>query len=47
MRTDAVKFNNKSQPEFFKDLRKRVDHYFDQNKITKYANTSMKFKTIF
>lgn len=47
MRTDAVKFNNKSQPEFFKDLRKRVDHYFDQNKITKYANASMKFKTIF
>lgn len=44
MRTNAVKFSNKKQPEFFKDLRKRVDNYFHERKFTKYTNANMKFK---
>ncbi|MEN8123239.1 MAG: acyl-CoA desaturase [Bacteroidota bacterium] len=43
----AVKFNTQSQSEFFKELRSRVDEYFKENNITKYANAKMKFKTGF
>jgi linoleoyl-CoA desaturase len=42
-----IKFNNQDRPEFIKDLRKRVDTYFKENKISKFANASMKFKTVF
>ena len=40
-----VKFNVADQPEFFKVLRKRVNGYFKENGISKYANFNMKFKT--
>jgi linoleoyl-CoA desaturase len=47
MRISTIKFNTKNNPEFFKELRERVNKYFEENKITKYANTNMKIKTIF
>lgn len=47
MRELKIKFNTQNQPEFFKTLRDRVNLYFEANKITKFANSNMKFKTIF
>lgn len=41
-----VKFVNKEKTLFFATLKKRVDNYFTDNQITKYANTSMVIKTI-
>ena len=43
----VVKFNVKDQTEFFKVLRKRVNRYFKDNNITRYANFKMKFKSAF
>lgn len=43
----VVKFNIKHQPEFFKELRKRVNTHFKEKNISKYANFNMKFKTGF
>ncbi|MGB5978073.1 MAG: fatty acid desaturase, partial [Cyclobacteriaceae bacterium] len=43
----AVRFNNQDQPEFFTELRKKVNGYFKENGISKYANTNMKIKTAF
>ncbi|MCO6498823.1 MAG: acyl-CoA desaturase [Vicingus serpentipes] len=43
----VVKFNIKNQPEFFKELRKRVNTHFKEKNISKYANFNMKFKTGF
>lgn len=42
-----IKFNTKDRPEFIKDLRKRVDNYFKENKISKFATNGMKLKTVF
>ena len=42
-----LKFNVEDQPEFYNELRKRVNFYFTDNKISKYANKSMKVKTAF
>jgi linoleoyl-CoA desaturase len=42
-----VKFNVDDQPEFYNELRKRVNLYFTDNKISKYANNSMWVKTAF
>lgn len=47
MRDFKVKFNTQNQPEFFKTLRDRVNLYFEENNITRFANSKMKFKTIF
>ena len=47
MAIPVVKFNNKDNPEFSKTLRKRVNSYFKDNNISKYANWNMKFKTVF
>jgi linoleoyl-CoA desaturase len=47
MSTPHIKFNEQNHPEFFKVLRKRVNAYFKEKKITKYANLNMKFKTLF
>ena len=41
----VVKFNVKDRPEFFKELRKRVNKHFKENNISKYANFNMKMKT--
>ena len=45
--TVRIKFNNQDRPEFIKDLRKRVDSYFKENKISKFATSGMKLKTVF
>lgn len=43
----VVKFNVKDKPEFFKELRKRVNKHFKEKNISKYANLNMKIKTAF
>ncbi len=45
MSTKTVRFNVNDQPEFFKELRKRVNAHFKDNNISKYGNFTMKFKT--
>lgn len=47
MNIPMVKFNKKDRPEFFKELNKRVNQYFKDNKISKHANWNMKLKTVF
>ncbi len=42
-----VKFNTKDRPDFHKVLRKRVNKYFKENNISKYATNGMVFKTVF
>lgn len=46
MDNQTVKFSNDSK-DFYKTLRKRVNAYFKENNITKYANWNMKLKTAF
>lgn len=43
----SVKFNVKDQPEFFREVMKRVNSYFKENNISKHANLDMKIKTAF
>ncbi len=47
MDTIQLKFNKADRPEFFKVLNKRVNQYFKENNISKKANLTMVFKTIF
>lgn len=47
MSVPNVKFNIEEDKEFFSELRKRVNLYFKENGISKYANLSMKVKTAF
>jgi len=47
MKVPSIKFNIDDQPEFVKVLRKKVDRYFKENNISRYANFSMKAKTVF
>lgn len=47
MTTPAIKFNRKDQPEFVRELRKRVNQYFQENNIPKHGNLKMKVKTAF
>jgi len=42
-----IRFNLKDRPDFHKVLRKRVNKYFKDNNISKYANAGMVFKTVF
>ena len=42
----TISYNNADQPEFVKELRKRINLYFKENNISKYGNTSMIMKTI-
>lgn len=42
-----IKFKGEQHNEFYKELRKRVDNYFTENKISKHANLLMVFKTVF
>jgi len=42
----SVKFIDKNKSEFYSVLKNKVDQYFIDNKITKYANSSMVLKTI-
>lgn len=41
-----VKFVNRDKNQFFSTLKKRVDHYFADNEVSKFANTTMVIKTI-
>ena len=43
----VIKFNKQTQPEFFSELRKRVNQYFEEKNISKLANLEMKLKTVF
>jgi linoleoyl-CoA desaturase len=43
----VVKFNQKDRPEFFRELKTRVDSYFKENNISRYGNGKMKLKTVF
>ena len=47
MEAQVVKFNTKDRPEFYKELRKRVNDYFIENSISRHANLNMIFKTVF
>lgn len=42
-----ISFAKTDQAEFYKELRKRVNGYFKENNISRYANFNMVFKTIF
>jgi len=42
-----IKFKEDKKNKFYKVLTKRVNTYFKENKISKYANLNMVFKTIF
>lgn len=47
MPNSTVRFNKKDRPEFYKELRKRVNAYFKEKGISMRANAQMKFKTVF
>ncbi len=47
MSAPTVKFNKDDQPEFFQELRRRVNKHFKENNISKHANLAMKVKTAF
>lgn len=47
MSTKTVRFSNQNNPEFISELRKNVNDYFVDNKISKHANYNMVIKTIF
>ena len=47
MNIPAVRFNKQDRPEFFKELKKRVNAHFKENQISKHANLNMKIKTVF
>lgn len=47
MSNPTLTFNTKDQPEFFLELTKKVNGYFKEKGISKYANANMVIKTIF
>ncbi len=47
MQFKAIKFNKNNQPEFFNELKLRVNNYFVEHKIPTTANLNMKIKTVF
>lgn len=46
LETVLVKFSNKSEKAFIKDLKKRVDAYFAENDLSPKANGAMVMKTV-
>ena len=44
---EQVRFSEGSKSDFQKELRKRVNQYFKDNNISRYANANMVLKTIF
>ncbi|HBQ59479.1 MAG TPA: acyl-CoA desaturase, partial [Balneolaceae bacterium] len=46
MAVNTVTFNNKTDQEFSKTVKKRVRQYFEENNISQHANASMIVKTI-
>lgn len=47
MELNKIKFAKTENEEFYKVLRKRVNAYFKDNNISRFANANMVFKTIF
>ena len=47
MQKANVRFNEKDRPEFYRELRSRVNNYFKESKKEKFANANMVFKSIF
>lgn len=47
MSAKALKFSNRSQNDFVQTLNSRVNAYFKDNNISRYANGAMVFKTLF
>ncbi|HFA47494.1 MAG TPA: acyl-CoA desaturase [Bacteroidetes bacterium] len=47
MSTPTVKFNKQDRPAFYKELRGRVNQYFQDNNLSKYGDLNMKVKTAF
>ncbi|MEE4260852.1 MAG: acyl-CoA desaturase [Bacteroidales bacterium] len=47
MSTPNLKYNKQDQPEFIKELQKKVKDYFTTNNISRHANLNMKLKTTF
>jgi linoleoyl-CoA desaturase len=47
MSAHSVKFNVLDRPEFYSELKKRINGYFKENNISKHANNTMRFKTVF
>lgn len=47
MQQKTIRFNESDQPEFYKELRKRVNHYFKENTISKHGNLTMQLKSVF
>jgi linoleoyl-CoA desaturase len=47
MRRKTVNFNVHSKPEFYREVVKRVNSYFKNNKISKHGDNRMVFKTLF
>ena len=47
MKSLNIKFNTQESAEFIKTLRSKVNLYFKEKNISKYANFNMKFKTAF
>ena len=45
--SEIVRFNNSKNPEFYNELRTRVNTYFKSNGISKHANLNMVLKTVF
>ena len=44
--TNIIRFNN-SNRQFYTELKKRVDSYFKENKVSKNGNLNMYLKTAF
>ena len=44
---NIIRYNPKSEMEFVKELTKRVNGYFKENNISKFADGRMVFKTVF
>ena len=47
MNTKQIRFSTSEKDEFYKVVRKRVNTYFKENNISRYANVNMVLKTIF
>ncbi|MCO4813763.1 MAG: fatty acid desaturase [Flavobacteriales bacterium] len=47
MSVPYIKFADKKNPEFYKELRKRVNSYFKEKNISKYGNLNMALKSAF
>lgn len=43
----SIKFTAQNKAEFIKELREKVNNYFESNKISKYGNFNLAIKTIF